>query len=59
MSFSDIFTSIPMAINGVELVLIGTPVHRSIVVRTTSPSPFKEMNAAAAEIRAAECKTAV
>ena len=58
MLFSDILTSIPMAIKGVELVLIGTSVHRSIVVRITSPSPFKEMNAAAAEIWAAECKTA-
>ena len=58
MLLSDILTSVPMAIKGVELVLIGTSVYRSVAIRITSPSPYKDLDAAAAEIWAAECKTA-
>lgn len=53
---SDVLAVVPLAIKGVELIIIGFQRHRSIVVRITSTIDGTFAEKAGAELFAAECR---
>ncbi|PXF43105.1 hypothetical protein BWQ96_07139 [Gracilariopsis chorda] len=53
---SDVLTTLPLGIKGVELILIGSSSHRGAVARITSHVNGKRPEVGAAEVFVAECR---
>lgn len=53
---SDVLTAVPLAIKGVELMIIGNQRHRAVVIRLTGSVNGSLLVSAGADITAAECR---